>query len=719
MTSSTIRLTRAATTVAGAGILLWGLSASPFRNPEGSLSGSVCIPLAICLSLTILGFSVGRHWLRAAGWLVLLLIGQAAALQWIDAGISIHYQHYKSPAAILSEHWATAAFFLLQTLLVAAGIWRRRQPLGQWLKDNPRMWRFAAAIAVVYATGAAVSRDVSFFAVELVLAAAVQTVQLATIVLAAASVPEETVLGMTAFLNRFLGASGDAAEPVGLDRFAWTAALSVALLTAGLSIAVYERHPHLADEVSYLYQARYFAEGRITADPPPASEAFSVDLMTYEKDRWYSPFPPGWPIVLAAGVLAGAPWLVNPVLGGAGILLAYLLFRELLPRRSARLGVILLCASPWQLFMAMSFMSHTLTLACGLLAALGVARSRRTGSVAWTLAAGLAVGEISLIRPLDGVILAAALGLWSIGLGGKRLRTPAIAAFVIGVAGMGAVAFPYNRALTGSASLAPVMDYFNRYYGKGVNDLGFGPNRGVGWALDPYPGHTPVESAINANLNAYSINVELFGWPTGSLLLLGCVLCLGKPRRTDYLMFTVIVLTAAALSLYWFSGGPDFGARYWYVMLIPCVVLTVRGVCGIDRILGRHGPRATAAVLCMCAGALFIYVPWRAADKYHRYLNMQPGIREMAARGMFGKSLVLIRGKRHPDYASTAIYNSLDMRSDDTVYAWDKNPEARRQARQAFPGRPVWIVDGPSVTRAGYRVAAGPLEPASAILDRE
>jgi len=263
------------------------------------------------------------------------------------------------------------------------------------------------------------------------------------------------------------------------------------------------------------------------------------------------------------------------------------------------------------------------------------------------------------------------------------------------------------------------MDYFNRYYGKGVNDLGFGPNRGVGWALDPYPGHTPVESAINANLNAYSINVELFGWPTGSLFLLGCVLCLGKPQRTDYMMFTAIALTAAALSLYWFSGGPDFGARYWYMMLIPCMVLTVRGACGIDRILGRRGPRATAAVLCMCAGALLVYIPWRAADKYHRYLNMQPGIREMAAQGKFEKGLVFIRGRRHPDYASAAIYNSLDMRSDDTVYAWDKNPEARRQALQAFPGRPVWIVDGPSITRAGYRVVVGPLEASSALLERD
>ena len=29
---------------------------------------------------------------------------------------------------------------------------------------------------------------------------------------------------------------------------------------------------------------------------------------------------------------------------------------------------------------------------------------------------------------------------------------------------------------------------------------------------------------------------------------------------------------------YWYSGGPDFGARYWYLILVPLVVLSVRGL---------------------------------------------------------------------------------------------------------------------------------------------
>ena len=42
-------------------------------------------------------------------------------------------------------------------------------------------------------------------------------------------------------------------------------------------------------------------------------------------------------------------------------------------------------------------------------------------------------GMVSLIRPLDGVIVAGLLGLWAIGIGGKRLKVSSIAAFVFGV----------------------------------------------------------------------------------------------------------------------------------------------------------------------------------------------------------------------------------------------------------------------------------------------
>jgi len=116
-------------------------------------------------------------------------------------------------------------------------------------------------------------------------------------------------------------------------------------------------------------------------------------------------------------------------------------------------------------------------------------------------------------------------------------------------------------------------------------------------------------------------------------------------------------------------------------------------------------------------GTLVNHVPWRVTDKYHHYRGMRADIRRLAETHRFGRSLVLVSGQRHPDYASAGIYNPVDLGADAPVYAWDRDEETRRSVVGAFADRPVWLVDGPTVTGRGYRVAAGPL-PASELMAR-
>jgi hypothetical protein len=111
----------------------------------------------------------------------------------------------------------------------------------------------------------------------------------------------------------------------------------------------------------------------------------------------------------------------------------------------------------------------------------------------------------------------------------------------------------------------------------------------------------------------------------------------------------------------------------------------------------------------LCFFALVSFIPWRAIDKYHHFRNMRPDIRYLAKEHDFGKSLVLIRGEGHPDYESAAAYNPVDLHADAPIYAWDRDPQTRTQLLDAYQDRPVWIVEGPSVTQAGYRVIEGPL----------
>jgi len=627
----------------------------------------------------------------------------------VEAGPALRYQHLAPAWTLLTPPrviWT--CIIMLQGLIVAGGCARNWGRLREWTRELTP-WRLTLALLLISVAGATVSADVWRYLSELPIAAAIQIVNVLNIVLATSAIPRGGVDRFTRWTDRLFGTAESSAEPGGIDRFAVGAAIFTTLLAALLSIWSYERHPHVPDEVSYLYQARYFAKGLLDLPLPPVPQAFNVDLMTYEATRWFSPVPPGWPAVLATGAFVGVPWLVNPVFAGINVLLAYVLVRELADRRTARLAVLLLAVSPWHLFMAMSFMPHIVMLTFAIGASVAVARARRTNRALWGLFGGAAVGAASIVRPLDGMVLGVLLGFWLLATRDFVKRLPSVATFGLGALLIGSLVLPYNRFITGDPTVFPIMAYNDKYYGPDSNAFGFGPERGMGWALDPFPGHTPLESVINTDLNVFTLNTDLFGWATGSLVLIVLCIAAGRWKRTDRLMMAVIAGTIGLHAFYWYSGGPDFGPRYWSLILIPCVMLTVSGLGIVERSLGDERGRALFAMLSLCAIALAVHVPWRAMDKYHHFRGMRPDVRQLAASKAFGRSLVLVRGCRHPDYSSAVAYNPLDLYAPVPVYAWDVDSATRARVLDAYPDRPIWIVDGPTVTHAGFEVRAGPL----------
>lgn len=644
-------------------------------------------------------------------WALLLAAGQASTLAMVRAGNLVGYQHYIPPWQLPGEapRWALGVF-VVELLLVAIGLARHGGAVIALARRAGR-WRLAMVLAVFVLTSATLSRDPATYAAELCLASLVQLVHLGAAVLFALSLDEDAAGRWRDRVARWLGPESMAITPGGPDRFAWVLAGFVTIVSATLAIVSYQRHPHVPDEVVYLLQARYLAAGHLTMPLPAVPDAFNVDLMMYQATRWFSPVPPGWPFILAIGAWFGAAWLVNPVLGGLNVLLASCVLRELYPRRTARLALLLFAASPWNLFMAMNLMTHTAALSAALLAALAVARLRRDPAARWAVLGGIGIALVGLIRPLEGMAVALLLGCWSLGAYGRRVRyAPAVFLTLATIVASMAV-LPYNRYLTGSATTFPIMAYTDATYGPGTNALGFGPNRGLGWpGLDPLPGHGPLDVLINANFNLFQTNTELLGWGTGSLLLLLVLLAWGRLRREDWWMLAVLAMIAGIHSFYYFSGGPDFGARYWYLIIVPCLALTARGLETLGE-PGRAGPsgRAIAAGALLVAVTLLVFVPWRATDKYFHYRKMEPGARALADDPAFRDGLVLVRGDRHPDYASAVVYNPVDSGGDAPLFAWDRSGTLRRALVAAYPDRRFWLVDGPTVSGDGYRVVAGPL----------
>ena len=696
--------------------MVWAASDPRFRDAEGLIDTSFCLPLACSIACLPLGWSLDRRWRPFCLWVTLALLSQAAALQLIDAGPRIHYQHYRGWDQLLhGTNRLLVGLLVVQAACVLVGVWAHWPGISSWLRLHFRPWGLVAIGAIFLLPAAAVSRNVPFYAAELAWAAFLQTVNLGNIVLAAWSFPSEVVPNWKVRWDRLFGPGEPRRRGFGIDRFAlWAAAWVLACATL-LNTVSYQRFPHLEDEVANLYQARYFAQGMLTMPVPPVVEAFEIDLMAYEETRWYSALPAGWPALLSVGVRLGAPWLVNPCLAAVNLLLVSILLESLYDRRVARLAVLLLAVSPWHLFMAMNFLPHTSLLSCALIAAVAVTQARKAQRAWWGWVAGLALGFGSWIRPLDALVAAALMGLWSLGWGGKRLKPAALAGLVLAAAGIGAGQLYYNHLLTGSATSFPIQAYGDRYYGPNSNAFGFGADPGLPWQLDPYPGHGLRDVVVNTNLNLFSVNVELHGWSIGSLLFVAVLLFARGARGSDFPMMFTIVAVMGALSFYWFSGGPDFGARYWYLTIVPLAALSARGIEFLKEVLERavpqgalDGARVHLAVVVLCGLTLINYLPWRAIDKYFHYLGMRPDIGLLSEEYDFRESLVFVRGGRFPDYMAAALYNPIDLSSASTLYVWDRGPALRARLIEAYPKRQVWVVNGPTVTGRGFQVVQRP-----------
>jgi|CXWL01.1.fsa_nt_gi hypothetical protein len=214
-------------------------------------------------------------------------------------------------------------------------------------------------------------------------------------------------------------------------RNAWTVAIATTAVLAVGTHAVYHNHPLSMDEYSQFFQSAIFAEGRLTGQVPPAL----VDwLVPPRMQGWFmrvsaangaivSAYWPGFSLLLAPFTALGVPWLLNPLVGGATVLvmhrIALALFDDV---ESAGLVVLLTLASPAVTINALSYYAmpaHLLASALYVLLLLNPTPRR-------ALLAGL-VGSLALVlhNPAPHLLFALPWIIWlacrQAGLG-ERLR---------------------------------------------------------------------------------------------------------------------------------------------------------------------------------------------------------------------------------------------------------------------------------------------------------
>ncbi len=470
----------------------------------------------------------------------------------------------------------------------------------------------------------------------------------------------------------------------------------------GVSFFVFERMPHIDDSIAYLFQAKYFSTGALWLPRPVDPDSFGVAHLIVDGDKWYSKFFPGWPAVLALGVLLGAPWIVNPLLGAASVLLLHSLTTRSYGLRTAHAVTLLVSASPWFLFLSGSFMAHSASLFWMLLALVGIERLRGRSASGWGLVAGSSLGMLFLTRPFDAALVGPVIGLSALGVGPRRLTLVSLAMVGVSAALVAGLYFPYNAALTGDPFAAPHRLWAEHLFGSGVDVFGFGPSVGIPlWRnMDPLPGHGLADVVLNANKNFALLNFELFGWACGSLVMVCLAFRRGALGRNDVLMLGLLFAVVVGHAFYWAPGGPDFGARYWYLIIMPLVVLTVRGAEHLASGSGGGtassdvaGTRVGVALAFASLCAVLVIVPWRSVGKYYRYRDIGGTVGALTDRRGIRDALIFVRSSRRSDYQTAFNLNPRSTGDDGNVFAWDLGPDHRAAVLSGFPSKPVWVIE--------------------------
>lgn len=424
---------------------------------------------------------------------------------------------------------------------------------------------------------------------------------------------------------------------------------------------------HVMDEITYLFQAKLYAAGRLSA---PVSEPRGAFNMWFVDDRWarYGIFPPGWPAALAIALRLGLERWINPILHGITVVLIGRTGERVSGAGLAVVAAALYATSPQTVVLAASLMSHPLVTCCAALVLFACAghlveRPMRGATGATWLSVGAAIGVVAATRPLCAIVLAAFV-LVTFATVAFRGRAGVVRAlWLIGVGALPMVLglLAYNRALTGAPLRFPQTIYFDEHlapanlpffrYHKGCNDLGFGPTHGCDYTISD-----ATHTALNAISNVADNSKAWFLLASGPLLVVGTILGLARKatRRTTAWFVTMPLASMALYSLYW-HGGTCFGARFYHTALPAALLAAAVGACALPARV--RGP-VLAATLAWNAFAMTRSAR-ELGDRQWGYWGIDDRFAELRKTWNHGPAVVMVAFGRddlvNPELGWTAV----------------------------------------------------------------
>ena len=419
-------------------------------------------------------------------------------------------------------------------------------------------------------------------------------------------------------------------------------------------------------------------------------------------DRLVMVFPPGWPAVLAVGmVVTGSFKVVGAAAATFGLVATYALALEVLRDRWAAVGAAAFVGlSPLMLILGGTVLSYPFALGLGAALGAAVLQAERTSSARPLLAAGVAAGLLVAMRPLDAALVTAAFGahlLWS---WRRRLRLLAQGAALASAGGLPFVLalLASNRHVTGSPLRFPL------HANGGDNRMGFGP-RQISAGARVFDVTPEMMQRVTGRLLG-----ELPHWTLGGLLVAPLVawgavrLWRRRPAHVP-LLLAVAAAFPAAYFFYWGShlvwvGRRDYGPFYYLPMLVPLGVAVADGLHGLAR--------RSRVVAVLVVAALLATLPPALAPKHRRAVKHNAAVaRELALVDRLpDRSVVIIPASNDGPWMLHVrgyFRNPPDLDAD-RLYAADAGT-SNVDLVDRFPDRPLFQLYG---VLGGDRVVGKP-----------
>jgi hypothetical protein len=491
------------------------------------------------------------------------------------------------------------------------------------------------------------------------------------------------------------------------DLAAGVVVLSAFIYTCWIALAQYHAEPHILDASAYIFQAKIFASGRLSVPVPANLGAFQGPFMVADQGRWFAQYPPGTSALLALGLLLHLPWLVEPVLGALALWGIYQVGRLMFSPLVAMLAVLLGALSAFYLYLAASYLSHTVALFFGVYFLLSILRFLELGRFRQRqlVIAALCAGGLLLTRELTMVLvcggsIAILLVFYRRRWWAERYRTLQMAFLPVALLGVCvALYLAYNTLQTGSPFLLPrtIFNPSDRY--------GFG--QGVGF----YGQHTLAAGFVNLDQLLTILLIDLYGWPFYFTL---AFIPLAFLRRRQELAWDFFCLAMCALLILaqvgYFYHGIYLGPRYLYDSLPFLLLLSARGMTALSMslisVVSQMAPTlasvkrrrvaarglVAALVLALVGSNVFYYLP-RQAVVYRNYTGL-PVTEPLQVTTVYAF---------HPQHALVLtgdwfIYNyvlfplNVPDLTGETLYAYAPSSTVIAQLEQQYPARAIYLL---------------------------